>query len=161
MYFLYNETDCDSEPVPPTNLSEADQFNWLLTHKMRNDDVKLSQLKESVDTNGNYINCDFIQGTAVENESIWSIATNILCNNRAGMTPTWFETILFLKYNQSIWEKDKKLFMQALQNHNKNEAAKNKNRIVQRNFELLNSLGISEEQSINLDLLFNDVDHCE
>ena len=40
--------------------NEAEQFNWLLTHKMRKDDAKLSELKESVDTNGNYINCDFI-----------------------------------------------------------------------------------------------------
>ena len=59
---------------------------------MKDDETKLSALKESVDTNGNYINCDFIQGTAVENESIWSMATTVLCNNQAGMTPVWFKT---------------------------------------------------------------------
>ena len=101
-------------PVPPTHLSEADQFNWLLTHKMRNDDAKLSQLKESVDTNGSYINCDFIQGTAVENESIWSIATNILCNNRAGMTPAWLETILFIKNIIKTFGRKKKIVYEGI-----------------------------------------------
>ena len=64
---------------------------------MKEDNSKLSVLKDSVDTNGNYINCDFIEGTAFKNESIWSMATKILCINRAGMTPVWFETILFLR----------------------------------------------------------------
>ena len=123
---------------------------------MKDDETKLSALKESVDTNGNYINCDFIQGTAVENESIWSMATIILCNNRAGMTPVWFETILFLKYNSEIWENDNKLFMKALQNHRKNESEKNYNRIVKRNADLLKSLGISADEATNLDLLIED-----
>jgi len=74
---------------------------------MKEDNSKLSALKDSVDTNGNYINCDFIEGTAFENESIWSLATKILCINRAGMTPVWFGTIFFLKYNSEIWESDK------------------------------------------------------
>ena len=107
--------------IAPASLNEADQFHWLLTNKMKDDETKLSALKESVDTNGDYINCDFIQGTAVENEGIWSMATKILCNNRAGMTPVWFETILFLKYNRDVWATDKKLFMKALGNHRKNE----------------------------------------
>jgi len=94
---------------------------------MKNDETKLSALKESVGTNGDYINCDFVQGIAVENEGILSMATTILCNNRAGMTPVWFETILFLKYNRDIWDNDKKLFMKALQNHRKNEAEININ----------------------------------
>ena len=69
----------------------------------------------------------------MENESIWSIAANILSDNRAGMTPVWFETIL--KYNQNLWD-EKKLFMQALQNHRKSETEKNTNRIVPRKTEL-------------------------
>lgn len=72
------------------------------------------------------------------------------------MTPVWFETILFLKYNNEIWENDKKLFMKALQNHRKNDSEKNNNRIVKRNADLLKSLGISDEQASNLDLLIED-----
>ena len=146
----------NTEIVAPASLSEADQFHWLLTNKMKEDDTKLSALKDSVDTNGKYINCDFIEGTAVENESIWSMATKILSINRAGMTPVWFETILFLKYNSEIWQDDKKLFMKALQNHRKNESEKNQNRIVRRNADLLESLGVSAEEATNLDLLIED-----
>ena len=155
-FLLLRYLKVDAEIIAPASLNDTDQFHWLLTNKMINDETKLSALKESVDTNGDYINCDFIQGTAVENESIWSMATTILCNNRAGMTPVWFETILFLKYNNEIWENDKKLFMKALQNHRKNDSEKNNNRIVKRNADLLKSLGISDEQASNLDLLIED-----
>jgi len=72
------------------------------------------------------------------------------------MTPVWFGTILFLKYNHDIWDNDKKLFMKALGNHRKNEAEMNINKIVKRNADLLKSLGISDEQASNLDLLLED-----
>ena len=74
--------------------------------------TKLNELKESVDKSGSYINCDFIERTAIENESIWSVATNILSHNRADMMSVWFETVLFLKYNQTLWE-SKAICMQA------------------------------------------------
>ena len=122
--------------------------------------TKLNELEESVDKIGSYINCDFIEGTAIENERIWSIATNILSNNRADMMSVWFATILFLKYNQTLWE-SKVICMQELQSHRKNEAEKNTNRLVQRKADLFKSLGISDEQSSNLDLLFEDAGQSE
>ena len=46
--------------------------------------------------------------------------------------------------------------MKALGNHRKNEAEMNIDRIVKRNADLLKSLGVSDEQASNLDLLLED-----
>ncbi len=50
-----------------------------------------------------YVNCDFILGSAAEVERLWSVAKNILKDNRKSMTPLLFEALLFLKVNNSYW----------------------------------------------------------
>ena len=52
----------------------------------------------------------------------------------------------------------KKIIYVGIAEPQESEAEKNTNRIVQRNSELLKSLEISDEQSSNLDLLFEDVE---
>ena len=44
-----------------------------------------------------YVNCDFILGTAVEVEQLWSLAKCMLTDNRRGMSTLMVHTILFLK----------------------------------------------------------------
>ena len=50
-----------------------------------------------------YVNCDFILGTAVEVERLWSLARGILTDNRRGMSTLMVQTILFLKENRELW----------------------------------------------------------
>ena len=50
-----------------------------------------------------YINCDFILGTAVEVERLWSLAKCMLTDNRRGMSTLMVQTILFLKENRELW----------------------------------------------------------
>eukprot|EP00171_Calliarthron_tuberculosum_P012024 IDg12024t1 len=61
-----------------------------------------------------YINCDFIIGSVAEVERLWSIAGNILCDNRMRMTPLLFEALVFLKVNKKYW--DLNLVRKAMQN---------------------------------------------
>ena len=51
-----------------------------------------------------YRNADFICGSAAEVEQLWSIAKNVLTNNRSRLTPAMFETLLFLKTNDEYWD---------------------------------------------------------
>ena len=53
-----------------------------------------------------YINCDFVFGSCAEVERLWSIAGNILTDNRKSMAPQLFEAILFLRVNQRFWNND-------------------------------------------------------
>ncbi len=45
----------------------------------------------------------FILGSAAEVERLWSVAKNVLKDNRKSMTPLLFEALLFLKVNNSYW----------------------------------------------------------
>jgi len=50
-----------------------------------------------------YINADFILGSAIEVERLWSTASLILTKSRSAMFPITFEAIIFLYYNRSLW----------------------------------------------------------
>ncbi len=45
----------------------------------------------------NYINCDFILGSMAEIERLWSLAKNVLTDDRKNMTPLVFGAVLFLR----------------------------------------------------------------
>ena len=62
---------------------------------------KVKKLK--TDPPAEYTNCDFILGTAVEVERLWSLAKGILTDNRRGMSTLMVQTILFLKENRELW----------------------------------------------------------
>ena len=51
-----------------------------------------------------YINCDFILGSTAEIERLWSVAKNIMRDNRKHMEPILFEALIFLKVNRSYWD---------------------------------------------------------
>ena len=61
-------------------------------------DRKLEQQKSS-----QYINANFILGSASELERLWSIAGDILSLNRRSVTPLLFEALLSLRVNNSYW----------------------------------------------------------
>lgn len=50
------------------------------------------------------MNFSFILGSVAEVERLWSIAGNILSNNRKKMSPLFFESLLFLKVNRNYWD---------------------------------------------------------
>lgn len=73
-----------------TNLTMADRIAAKKRHRENN--------KEE------YMNCGFILGSVAEVERLWSVAGNVLANNRSSMTPLLFECLMFLKVNSSYWD---------------------------------------------------------
>jgi len=59
--------------------------------------------KRKLEATTKYMNCSFILGSVAEVERLWSIAKNILRDNRKSMTPIVFESLLFLKVNSKYW----------------------------------------------------------
>ena len=51
-----------------------------------------------------YRDCDFILGSNAIFERVFSMAKNVLSENRRRMTPELFEAILFLKLNENLWD---------------------------------------------------------
>lgn len=51
-----------------------------------------------------YMNSQFILGSSAEIERLFSIAGGILADNRQGLTPLLFESLLFLKVNRKYWD---------------------------------------------------------
>jgi hypothetical protein len=60
---------------------------------------------EEQDPRDEYINCDFILGSAAEVERLWSIAGQVFPKNRANMHPIQVEALLFLRINKRFWDK--------------------------------------------------------
>ena len=52
-----------------------------------------------------YINLDFILGSAAEVERLWSISSYILLKHRLSMSPVMFEALAYLKVNKELWNK--------------------------------------------------------
>lgn len=50
-----------------------------------------------------YMNLQFTLGSTAEIERLFSIAGGVLADNRQGMTPLLFESLLFLKVNRGYW----------------------------------------------------------
>ena len=47
---------------------------------------------------------DHVKGTACEVERLWSVARYVLTTQRAKLSPLFFETIMFLKFNTQLWD---------------------------------------------------------
>ena len=74
--------------------------------KSVNNDI-LARVKQRHEANlvhsPDYINCNFIYGSAAEVECLWSIAKHILEEDRRKMDPVMFEVLLLLKVNKRFW----------------------------------------------------------
>ena len=57
-----------------------------------------------VDLTSPYKNVDFICGSALEVQRLWSIVKYILTDKRPRLTAAIFESILFLKTNEEYWD---------------------------------------------------------
>ena len=49
------------------------------------------------------IECDFILATAVDVERLWTLAKNLLTDNRWGVATVMIQEILFMKDNRNLW----------------------------------------------------------
>ena len=65
---------------------------------------RLRQRKQQRENPLGYMNCDFILGSAAEVERLWSIATNVLTDERKKMSPLMLEAVLFLRVNSRLWD---------------------------------------------------------
>ena len=65
---------------------------------------RLRQRKRQRDNPSGYMNCDFILGSAAEVERLWSIATNVLTDERKKTSPLMLEAVLFLRVNSRLWD---------------------------------------------------------
>lgn len=67
-------------------------------------DVSWATKRRQLNETHKYLNFDFILGSASEVERLWSVANNILTDNRKSMTPILFENLLLLKINKGYWD---------------------------------------------------------
>ena len=65
---------------------------------------RLRRRKRQRENPSGYRNCDFILGSAAEIERLWSIATNVLTDERKKMSPLMLEAVLFLRVNCRLWD---------------------------------------------------------
>ncbi|KAI0559108.1 Ribonuclease H-like protein [Gracilaria domingensis] len=84
-----------SEPVH-TSLSQVDGPASYSERLHRRKKQKISDAR--------YRDCSFILGSVAEMERLWSVADNILRNQRMSLTPLLFEAIIFLRVNARLWD---------------------------------------------------------
>ncbi|KAI0559707.1 hypothetical protein FGB62_139g25 [Gracilaria domingensis] len=93
-------TDCNrllltSEPVH-TSLSQVDGPASYTERLHRRKKQKISDAR--------YRDCSFILGSVAEVERLWSVADNILRNQRMSLSPLLFEAIIFLRVTARFWD---------------------------------------------------------
>jgi hypothetical protein len=87
---------------PPDDLEEPQPAAGLPTMAEQLKQISESNKRQRTDTE--YINVDFILGSAAEVERLWSICKYILTNQqRKSLTPLLFEALTFLKVNKRFW----------------------------------------------------------
>ena len=91
-----------------------------------------------------YLNVDFISGSAAEVERLWSICKYILTVNRSGLSPILLEAILFLRINRSFW--DIKLVQEAYTN------TKEKQRTSRLEREIAEDIGYWDDEMEGIEL---------
>ena len=84
-----------------------------LLHKLKEKRRKI-KAGELSSKKSEYLNVNFICGSAAEVERLWTICKYILTVNRTGLSPILLEAILFLRINRSFW--DIKLVQEAYAN---------------------------------------------
>jgi hypothetical protein len=65
---------------------------------------RVEQMKKQKMTPVGYINCYCILGSVAAVERLWSIADNILTDNRKSTGPVLFQTIIYLCSNKRFWD---------------------------------------------------------
>ena len=106
MTLTQNEQDaCKRLLIEEEVVDGAEQnVHVSLADRMRDRIKKRKAGVFEADLSSPYRNADFICGSAAEVERLWSIAKNVLTNNRSRLTPAMFETLLFLKTNDEYWD---------------------------------------------------------
>ncbi|CAJ1962544.1 unnamed protein product, partial [Cylindrotheca closterium] len=78
-----------------------------------------------------YVNANFVLGSAAEVERQWSIAGNLLDPGRAKMSPQLFEAIMMLKYNERFWLNNTSFVGEAMDLASSARKAKRAQKILQ------------------------------
>ena len=89
-----------------------------LLHKLKEKRRKI-KAGELSSKKSEYLNVNFICGSAAEVERLWSICKYILTVNRTRRSPILLEAILFLRINRSFW--DVKLVQETYDNTKEEE----------------------------------------
>lgn len=61
---------------------------------------RLAKLQKCFDESKEYIDCQFVTGSAAEVDCIFSKAKFVFSSDRRAMTPRLFEALIFLKHNE-------------------------------------------------------------
>lgn len=101
------------DPVVENEEQEEETFAARLA-KVRATATKRSHSQMMSGGQDEYVNCDFVVGSAAEVERQWSIAGNLLIPGRAKMAPRLFEAIMMLKYNERFWKGNESLVAEAM-----------------------------------------------
>lgn len=65
---------------------------------------RLKKRRKKEEVQSTYIICDFILGSVVEVERLWSIYKFLLTENWSSITPRLFDTIVFLNIIVKVWD---------------------------------------------------------
>ena len=100
-----------------------------------------------------FINCDFLLGSAAVVECLWSKLDALIPQRRSGMSPIMVEAILYLKENRELWSiEDVKEALRRVKANEKSERTKKKMQAhqmeeMQLAAEALN-LGVQEQSGV-------------
>ena len=84
---------------PVQEMSDDEEGNSIVAIFNKKRRIELSEV-------GEYVNCDFILGSAAEVERVWSRAELILTKKRFRLAPIVLEAVMFLKLNYKHWDKN-------------------------------------------------------
>lgn len=87
-------------PVEDSGEEDVNVGTSMMEYKQRLHQWKRRKVMVDV----GYLNCGFILGSVAEVERLWSVADNILTDNRMRSTPQLVEAILFLRINSRFWD---------------------------------------------------------
>ena len=141
-----NPEEEDTESEEPLSLAEK----MKLKHRKR----KAGELDNG--KKSDYLNVDYICGSAAEVERLWSICKYIITTNRSSLTPILLEALVFLRVNRSFWD------LRLVQEAYANATMENRNTRLQKDVAeddqyLADEIGnIFEEQKSNSNLFENE-----
>lgn len=91
-------------------------------------DDAVQDLEDNIrERDSEYINCDFLLGSAAIVECLWSKLDALIPQRRSGMSPIMVEAILYLKENRDLWSiEDVKEALRRVKANEKSERTKKK-----------------------------------
>jgi len=95
-YRIDSIPDSDYETEDMVDSSEGDYF-------LEEFERAKKQKTKEVSGQSDYINCNFVIGSAAIVESLWSMYVALITKRRRGMSPITAEMILYLKKNKDLW----------------------------------------------------------